>query len=120
MKLSEAHSILECKQSMMTQYRWLFTPDEIKANGIAILALEEQMKCEPRIRTNLDKIRHMDDKELTHFLRDKLYPEWKSPIFCPDPWCENPHKCDECCLRWLGQEVEKNEWEDEINENDNA
>ena len=44
MTLTEAHSILEDMQRIMTQYRLLFTDEMIKANGLAILALEEQIK----------------------------------------------------------------------------
>ena len=42
--LYRAHSILEDKQRIMTQYRYLFSDDEIEANGIAILAIEKQME----------------------------------------------------------------------------
>jgi len=42
--LCRAHSILEDKQRIMTQYRYLFSDDEIEANGIAILAIEKQME----------------------------------------------------------------------------
>ena len=43
-QLCHAHSILEDKQRIMTQYRYLFTDEEREANGIAILAIEKQME----------------------------------------------------------------------------
>lgn len=43
-QLCHAHSILEDKQRIMTQYRYLFTDEERDANGIAILAIEKQME----------------------------------------------------------------------------
>ena len=43
-QLCHAHNILEDKQRIMTQYRYLFTDEEREANGIAILAIEKQME----------------------------------------------------------------------------
>lgn len=43
----EAHSRLEEKQRMMTQYRYLFSPKDIEANGLAIEALEKQIPKKP-------------------------------------------------------------------------
>ena len=46
MTLKEAHRWLEEKQRMMTQYRHLFSSEDVEANGMAILALEKQMATE--------------------------------------------------------------------------
>lgn len=48
MTLKEAHRWLEEKQRMMTQYRHLFSSEDVEANGIAILAIEKQMATEIR------------------------------------------------------------------------
>lgn len=43
----EAHYWLEEKQRMMTQYRHLFSSEDVEANGIAILAIEKQIPKKP-------------------------------------------------------------------------
>ena len=49
--------------------------------------------------TNADKIRQMDDEELSSFLNNQLY--W--PFWC-DGNCQT--ECHDCCLKWLKEEVE--------------
>lgn len=43
----EAHRWLKEEQRMMTQYRHLFSSEDIEANGMAILALERQIPKKP-------------------------------------------------------------------------
>lgn len=108
--LCHAHSILEDKQRMMTQYRYLFTDEEKEANGIAILAIENQMEQlesrgtrAVREMTNFERIKQMSAKEFTEWL---LLETGKAIKI----WCENRHcgdvnnDCKICLTEWLKEE----------------
>lgn len=82
MKLSEAHSILECKQSMMTTYRYLFTPDEISANGIAIDVLTNGIGLPSRIMFFRNQYFHDPSWSIPEFTTDNVYfssSKWVNP-----------------------------------------
>ena len=57
--------------------------------------------CKQPCVTNADKIRQMDDEELSSFLNNQLY--W--PVWCDDN-CQA--ECHDCCLKWLKEEVKEN------------
>lgn len=47
MTYEEAHAYLENRQREFTAHRWAYLDDLIKANGMAILALEKQIPEKP-------------------------------------------------------------------------
>ena len=101
MTAEQAHEILEQKQRIMTENRYLYTEEVIKANGLAILALEEQIK---RKNTNFGKITVLPETLAKFVIFENISCE---SVWCRGRYCEEVDgNCQRCLSAWLKQEAE--------------
>lgn len=87
MNNSEAHFYLEELQRMMTQYRGIFSKEFVCANGMAILALEQEQKKGKWIIVTDSRGRHAECP---------YCGEWK--------YHSNQKFCGECGAQMEGEE----------------